>query len=282
MKRLIYFALLSWWLSTPLAAKEAQRIVALAPHIVENLYAIGAGEKIVGTVDYADYPAQALEIPRIGGYHGIQLEKLLALKPDLVIAWKNGNKETDLEKIEKLGIKVIYSQTDDLTKIPKQLIEFGELTGKVDEAKVVAERFSTRLDKLKAQYLGETKLDVFYQLWPEPMMSVNKNTMVHQVLSICHVNNVFADNSTDYPQISLENVIKLRPQVIILPDEKTKKKVKHTKWQKWPQIPAVKAGQFVRINADLLHRYTTRALDGVEDLCAKLAQSRNYYQEKQL
>ena len=264
-------------------ASESQRIVALAPHIVENLFAIGAGKKIVGTVEYADYPEQALEIPRIGGHHGIQLEKLLALKPDLVIAWKEGNKKADLEKLEKLGIKVVYSATNDLTKISEQLIEFGELTGYKQQAIQVARDFDKRLNKLVALYREDASLDVFYQLWPEPMMSVNKNTMIHQVLSICKVRNVFANSRTDYPQISIENVLKFKPQVIVLPNERTQQSVNHTNWQDWPQIPAVLHQQFIEVNADLLHRFSVRTLDGVEHLCHQLSQARSfYYQEQQL
>ncbi|TLX47592.1 cobalamin-binding protein [Pseudoalteromonas phenolica] len=266
--------------SQPDTQHKAKRIVALAPHIVENLFAIGAGDKIVGTVEYADYPEQALEISRIGGYHGIQLEKLLALKPDLVIAWQTGNKKADLEKLEQLGIKVVYSETNDLTKVSEQLTEFGELTGHQVQAKQVAKEFDVRLAKLQSQYQDAKSLDVFYQLWPEPMMSVNKNTMIHQVLSICQVNNVFAHSRADYPQISIENVLKFKPQVIVLPEEKTKKDVQHTNWQNWPQIPAVEHQQFIRVNADLLHRFSVRALDGVADLCDKLSQSRRYYQEQ--
>ncbi|MBD1580841.1 cobalamin-binding protein [Pseudoalteromonas sp. S16_S37] len=258
-------------------AKEAQRIIALAPHIVENLFAIGAGERIVGTVEYADYPAAANEIERIGGYNGISLERVLALKPDLVIAWQSGNKKADLEKLEKLGIKVIYSDTKDIRKVADELRLFGQLTGQNQQAQLLAERFSKRFEALKKRYQNSASLRVFYQLWPEPMMTINRDTWLHQLLQVCAVENVFADNSADYPQISIENVLKTKPQVIVLPNEKSKKVMPTLNWQAWPEIPAVKYQQFIEVDADLLHRYSTRVLDGVTDMCDKLQVARSHY-----
>ncbi|NOU52118.1 cobalamin-binding protein [Pseudoalteromonas sp. JBTF-M23] len=265
---------------TVVQAKEAQRIIALAPHIVENLYAIGAGERIVGTVEYADYPAPANDIERIGGYNGISLERVLALKPDLVIAWQSDNKKADLEKLEKLGIKVIYSDTKDIRKVADELRLFGQLTGQNQQAKILAERFSARFEALKARYKNSPPLRVFYQLWPEPMMTINRNTWLHQLLEVCSVENVFADNSANYPQISIENVLNTQPQVIVLPNEKSKKVMPTLNWQAWPEIPAVKYQQFIEVDADLLHRYSIRVLDGVSDMCDKLQLARSQYNKE--
>ncbi|CAH9049844.1 Vitamin B12-binding protein [Pseudoalteromonas sp. CIP111854] len=261
-------------------AKEAQRIIALAPHIVENLFAIGAGERIVGTVEYADYPQEASDIVRIGGHNGIALERVLALQPDLVIAWQSGNKKADLDKLEKLGIKVIYSNTKDITKVADELRLFGRLTGQNQQAKRLAEQFTARLQALKTQYKNSASLRVFYQLWPEPMMTINNNTVVHQLLDVCAVENAFADNATDYPQISIENVLQTNPQVIVLPVEKSKKVMPTIDWQAWPEIPAVKHKQFIEVDADLLHRFSTRVLDGVTDMCDKLQRARTHYQQQ--
>ncbi|MBQ4861146.1 cobalamin-binding protein [Pseudoalteromonas sp. MMG013] len=278
MQRYSLLLLMLLLISLNSQAAEAKRIVALAPHIVENLFTVGAGDLIVGTVDYADFPAQANQIPRIGGYNGIQLEKLLALKPDLVIAWQTGSKKIDLEKVEKLGIKVVYSEAKDINKVADELRLFGQLTGNVQQAEGAAGAFTAQFNAIKGRYADTPSLKVFYQLWPEPMMTVNKNTWIHQLLMVCGVENAFANNATDYPQISIENVIKASPQVIIVPDEKTKKQVKMVDWHKWPEIPAVKYDQFITVNADLLHRYSTRVLDGVTDMCDKILASKAFYQ----
>ncbi|CCQ09408.1 Vitamin B12 ABC transporter, B12-binding component BtuF [Pseudoalteromonas luteoviolacea B = ATCC 29581] len=265
-------------LDTPI--KNAQRIVALAPHIVENLFVIGAGDRIVGTVDYADYPRAARDIPRIGGYHGIVLEKLLALEPDVVIAWQTGNKKDDLAKIAALGIPVVYSHAEHIRDVATELRRFGELTGLAAQAEYAALEFERRFAKIHTRYQNSTSLRVFYQLWPEPMMSINKDTWIHQLLELCHVENVFAEASNDYPQLSLENVLHSKPDVIVAPIEKTKQHVTFIDWQTWPEIAAGKYNQVIQVDADLLHRYSTRVLAGVEDLCAKLDTSRRFYQQR--
>ncbi|MCG7535326.1 cobalamin-binding protein [Pseudoalteromonas sp. OOF1S-7] len=260
-------------------APPVKRIVALAPHIVENLYAIGAGERIVGTVEYADFPAEANQIPRIGGFHGIALEKLLALSPDLVIAWQGGNQQGDLEKLEQLGLKVVYSETKELQQIPQSLRWLGRLTGREEHAEQVALHFEQGLAKLQARYRSAAPVSVFYQLWPAPMMTVNGTTWIHQTLEVCGASNVFADAATAYPQISIENVLHTGPQVIVIPHEKSKKAQPKIDWYKWPEIPAAKHQQYIEVNADLLHRYTSRVLEGLSGLCDKLDASRTYYQK---
>jgi vitamin B12 transport system substrate-binding protein len=247
-----------------------QRIVALAPHIVEMLFDIGVGENIVGTVSYADYPEAALKIPRIGGYHGIQIEKILELKPDVVIVWPSGNKESDIKTMEKMGLKIVYSQPNKLEDVASGLRKFGKLTGHEAQAEIVANAYLQRLLKLRQQYINIKPMKVFYQLWPEPMRTINKDTLINQLIEVCQGQNVFADNPTAYPQIGIENVIVAQPEVIILPEEKSKKEQPIINWQKWPEIPAAKHNRFVRINADLTHRFSTRMLDGIEEMCEKI------------
>jgi len=247
-----------------------QRIVALAPHIVEMLFDIGAGDNIVGTVVYADYPAAALNIPRIGGYHGIQIEKVLALKPDLVMVWQSGNKASDIEQMEKMGLNIIYSQPHNIEDVASELRRLGQLTGHEIQAEAVANRYLQRLEKLRQQHANIEPMKVFYQLWPEPMRTINKETLINQLIEVCQGQNVFADNPTPYPQIGIENVIVAQPELIILPDEKSNKEQPIIDWHKWPEIPAAKHNRFIRVNADLMHRFSTRMLDGIEDMCKKI------------
>ncbi|MBQ4856749.1 cobalamin-binding protein [Pseudoalteromonas sp. MMG007] len=257
------------------------RVVALAPHIVENLFAIGAGSNIVGTVDYADYPAEAKSIERIGGYYGISLEKLLALKPDLVIGWKSGNQSEDLEQIKRLGIKVHLSDPKKIEEVANELITFGKFTGRIEQSEQVANAFIIKLKKIKKQQQSKKILTGFYQLWPEPMMTVSKNTWINQLIETCHVSNVFAQSDTDYPQISIENVVVTKPQIIITPDEKSKTPQPVVNWQKWPEVPAVKNNHFISVNADLLHRFSPRMLDGLADMCDKIDASRKQIKSTQ-
>ena len=251
------------------------RIVALAPHIVEMLFDIGAGEQIVGTVEYADYPKQANLIPRVGGHHSLQVEKILALQPDLVIAWQSGNNSDDLAQLKRLGINVVYSNPGKVDDVAASLRHFGKLLHKEQQAEQVAQAFEQRLASIREKYQHKSKVKVFYQLWSAPMMTINKNTLIHQLIGLCQGHNVFANNPTDYPQISVENVMLLQPEVIILPDEKSDKPQPVVNWQKWLEIPAVKANAFIHVNADLLHRFSTRMLTGVEDMCQQIEQTRS-------
>jgi len=277
MLKRIVFGLLLFAVNVPQAlADKPLRIVALAPHIVENLYAIGAGDLIVGTLDYADYPQEATKIERIGGYNGISIEKLLMLKPDMVIAWKSGNQAEDLAKIKRLGIELYLSDPRFIEGVASEILKLGQLTGHIEQSKQVAETFTAKLNAIKVTQKDKTMLTGFYQLWPEPMMTVSKNTWINQLIETCQVTNVFANSDTDYPQISIENVIVTKPQVIIIPDEKSKRVIPTVNWQQWPEIPAVKYEQFISVNADLLHRFTPRMLDGLAQMCDKVDISREF------
>jgi vitamin B12 transport system substrate-binding protein len=253
---------------------KAQRIVALAPHIVEMLFDIGAGNKIVGAVAYSDYPKAALDIPRVGSYHGMQIEKLLALNPDLVIVWKSGNSQSDIDKIERLGIKVVFSNPVDIDDVATELRYFGGLTGNEKQAETVALAYEKRLKKLRVENKDKQPIAIFYQLWSEPMMTINGTTWINQLIEVCQGVNVFKSNPTPYPKISTENVIVAQPHLIVLPDENSKKPQPIINWLKWPEIPAVKNNKFINVDADLLHRFSTRMLSGIEDMCEKIDQHR--------
>lgn len=257
-----------------LATKKAQRIVALAPHIVEMLFDIGAGNKIVGAVAYSDYPKAALDIPRVGSYHGMQIEKLLALNPDLVIVWKSGNSQSDIDKMKRLGLNIAVSNPVNIADVATELRYYGELTGNQEQAEKVALAYEKRLKRLRVENKNKQAIPVFYQLWPEPMMTINGTTWINQLIEVCQGANVFKNNPTPYPKISTENVIVAQPHLIILPDEDSKNPMPIIDWFKWPEIPAVKNNKFITVDADLLHRFSTRMLSGIEDMCEKIDQHR--------
>ena len=263
--------------SANLLAKESypQRIIALAPHIVESLYEIGAGDKIVATVQFADYPKQALDIPRIGGYNGLQMERILELKPDLIIVWKNGSRQDDIDKLKQLGLPIAYSETGKLADVAKSLIHLGELTGQQVQAERVAKQFSEKLQKVQLRYQGKQVMTGFYELWPQPMRTVNKNTLISELMQVCGINNVFADATADYPQVSIENVVVTKPDVIVLPDEKSNKPQPKTDWTPWQFIPAVANNAFIKVNADHTHRFSSRLLIGIEAICQQADQFRD-------
>lgn len=258
--------------STDVQAQPAKRIIALSPHAVEMLYAIGAGGTIVATTDYADYPEAAKKIPRIGGYYGIQMERVLELNPDLIVVWDSGNKAEDINQLKTLGFNLYGSDPKTLEGVAKELEELGQLTGHVEEASKAAAAYRAELMRLKVENAKKSEPKVFYQLWSTPLMTVSKNSWIQEIISVCHGQNVFYEADSDYPQVSLENVLLTLPDVILQSEEEGN--VKGVNWRQWPEIPAVKNQHIYQINADLLHRATPRALLGVQALCNALDKAR--------
>lgn len=253
-------------------AAPAKRIIALSPHSVEMLYAIGAGEAIVATTDHADFPEAALAIPRIGGYHGVQVERILELEPDLVVVWGSGNKAEDITRIKELGFRVFDSNPDTLDEVADELESLGELTGHRVQAAKVAADYRQQLKLLRSENLAKSGVNVFYQLWSTPLMTVANNSWIQQIISVCHGDNIFADAANDYPQVSLESVVLKQPELILQSQDEGN--IIGVDWSEWPEIPAVKNHHIYQLNADLLHRAAPRALLGVEALCDALDKAR--------
>ncbi|GAA5216800.1 cobalamin-binding protein [Corallincola platygyrae] len=251
-----------------------ERIVALSPHAVEMLFAIGAGDKIVATTEYADYPEQALSIPRIGGYHGIQLDRVLELEPDLIVVWKGGNQPGDIEQLKKLGFTIYHSEPESLEQIADEISELGDMLGHQEQAKEAATAFLERLAGLRNAYAQQPPIKVFYQLWSNPLMSISKESWIHQMIHSCGGVNVMADASTAYPQVSLEQVLLTDAEVIVRPEDHGTSKATAMIWDKWQELPAVKNKQIYSIDGDLLHRFSPRALDGMHRMCEVLMTAR--------
>ncbi|MCU8058449.1 cobalamin-binding protein [Shewanella sp. SM34] len=236
------------------------------------LYAIGAGDTIVAATDYADYPEAAKKIPRIGGYYGIQMERVMELNPDLIVVWDSGNKAEDINQLKTLGFNLYGSDPKTLEGVAKELEELGQLTGHVEEASKAAAAYRAELIRLRVENAKKSEPKVFYQLWSTPLMTVSKNSWIQEIMSVCHGQNVFYDAASDYPQVSLENVLLTLPEVILQSEEEGN--VKGVDWRQWPEIPAVKKQHIYQLNADLLHRATPRALLGVQALCDALDKAR--------
>ena len=255
-------------------AAGAKRIIALSPHSVELLYAIGAGDRIVATVEFADYPEQAKSILRVGNYAGIKIEKILELKPDLIVAWRSGNKANDLQKIESLGFKIHYTQPNSISQISDDLRLLGELTSLEDNAAKVINRLSRRYESIKQQYRNKESISVYYQLWHEPMRSVGAGSWIEKMIADCGGKNIFNDSNSDYPLVSMESVLVKKPKVIIIPHHSGGDKRPTNIWSRWKEIPAVKNKHIFTLNGDILHRFTPRALDGLEQLCKVIDRAR--------
>lgn len=258
----------------------AQRIIALAPHAVELVYMLGAGDRIIATTQYADFPEAAKKIPRIGGYAGIQIERALELKPDLIIAWKGGNKDQDIEQMQALGLPVYLSITKRLDDIPKEMLSLGEKLGLQTTAQQHANAFNLKLKQLRDDNKDKPKVKVFYQLWSEPLRAMAAGSWINELITGCGGVNVFNDTTLDYPQVSIETVLLEKPEVIIIPSQHGSKIEAGDKWAVWPEIPAVKNKQIHFINGDIVHRFSGRILQGMQAVCDVLDQARAIKQNK--
>lgn len=260
--------------------KQSHRFVVLAPHIVESMYAIGAGHQIVGTTDYADYPVEAQQIPRIGNYARIQIERVIELQPDVIIAWKTGNPPDDLARLQQLGFEVVYSHPEQLEDVASELKMLGQLTGRSQTAEQLATDYLSELDTLKRTYANATPVSVFYELWSRPLRTVAGNAWPQQQVALCGGVNPFIDAAEDYPQIGLESVLEQQPQVIIQPTQHGEPAIDGITWQDYDYLPAVANGFIFHPNSDKVHRMTTRMLDELTLLCTHLQTARDFYAQQ--
>lgn len=256
-----------------------QRIIALAPHVVEMLFDIGVGDRIVATTEHSDFPLVANDIPRVGNYARLKIETILAYQPDLIIAWRTGNPSDDLERLQQLGLEVVYSDPVNLTDIAKEMRRFGKLTGSQELAEQKAAAFSAQLQQLKAQYQNKTAISVFYELWSKPLTTVAKNAWPQQHLNVCGASNPFTDLINDYPQINIEQIIIANPELIIQPMSAGEPNVDAIDWQQFKQVSAAKHKQLLTPNSDILHRMSYRLLTELTQLCIDIDSSREYYQQ---
>lgn len=254
------------------------RIIALAPHIVEMLFDIGAGEQIIAATEYANYPLAAQEIPRIGNSLRIQLERVIELQPDLIIAWQSGNPSDDLARIKQLGFNVVYSQPNTFDDVAKELRLFGKLSGHSEQAEQVASKFLADLAKIKQQYGQKKPLTGFYEVWSRPLTTIAKGSWPQQFLDICSISNPFYQSDARYPQVNIEQILQTHAEIIIQPLSENQADKEGYTWQKWPILPAVKHQQIIKLDADVVHRMTTRSLNALSDLCQQTDGSRQYYQ----
>lgn len=256
--------------------KPAAKIVALSPHIVENLFSAGAGENIVASVDHCDYPEAALTIPRLGTMGSFGLEPIVDLKPDLVVIWYSGKGVEIYNKLKELGLTVYASAPKTLSDIAESIKDFGVLTDNEDIANKAASQFEHDVTQLSRTYSQKQKVRSFYQVWYQPMLSINKDSLIHQVIELCGGTNVFADSPALVPKLSIESVISKDPEVIVASGLGDLRPAWLDDWKDWPSISAVANNKLFHIHPDLIQRHSLRVLEGAKTLCQQLEQARTY------
>ncbi len=260
--------------------QPAQRIISLSPHGTELLFAAGAGDRVIGAVSYSDYPPEAKKIPRVGGYKALDLERILALRPDLVVGWESGNGSGVLKRLETLGLTVFVTEPRHLEQVPGAIEKLGKLAGTESDARLAAERFRSRLQALTNRYRQRPSVSVFYEVWNRPLMTIGGDHLISRVIERCGGRNVFEALGELAPTVSEEAVIAANPQVIIASGMGEERPEWLDDWRRWKSINAVSREQLHFIPPDLLQRPTPRALEGTERLCRSLEQARAAYGAK--
>jgi len=253
----------------------AKRIITLAPHATELLYAAGAGDRLIGTVEYSDFPPAAKKVPRVGSYDRFDLEAISALKPDLIVAWETGNPAAQVDKLKALGLTVYVTQPNRMEDVAGQLVRFGRLAGTEATADAAAAQFRQRLETLRRNNAGKPKIRVFYQIWITPLMTVGGPQIITSAIQLCGGENVFGHLTQMAPTVSVEAVLAADPEAIVATGMGDARPEWLNDWNKWPRMTAVKRGNLFHIHPDLMQRHTPRILDGAEKLCADLDVARS-------
>jgi iron complex transport system substrate-binding protein len=255
-------------------AAPAQRIVALAPHIVENLYAAGAGRRIVGAVDYSDYPDAARDIPRVGSFSAFSLEAVVAAEPDLVVIWGSGNGMGTLAKLAPLQVPVYVSEPRTLADISRGLRALGALAGTAETAEIAARQFEAGIAGLRGSTTREQPLRVLFQIWNQPLQTVSGDHLISEVLALCGGVNLFADARTLAPKLNIESVLQRNPEVIIGSGAASGRPAWLDDWRDYPTLAAVANDALFYVDPDHILRPTPRLLLGARSLCEQLSRVR--------
>jgi iron complex transport system substrate-binding protein len=260
-----------WIVCSPSHA-AVDRIVSLAPNLTELAFAAGAGERVVGTVEYSDEPAAAKAIPRVGDAFRVDVERILVLKPNVVLAWRSGTPQPTIERLRRLGLDVREFDTQRLADIPRVVRELGQMTNTSVAASKAASDFETAIAALRERYQRRRALRVFLQVSSRPLYTVNGRQLMSELVTLCGARNVFDDLGQLAPQVSLEAVMARDPEVIIVIDYANPQAA--DEWKQWTQMQAVRTKNIYTLPANDLTRATTRLSSGAADLCRTLETAR--------
>ena len=256
---------------TLILATPAKRIVSLAPHITELLYFVGAESSIVGVSEFSDFPEAAKKLPVVGRHDNVDFERLVRLKPDVVIVWGRGSANAKVDQMKSLGLRVVYSDPQTLSNIADNMLWMSQLAGTEAFAQPHIESWRNRLNALSAMNAEpKAELSVFYQVWDRPLMTINRQQLISQGIQLCGGRNIFADLPLLTPTVSTEAVVRANPDLIVFSKNTAGKANWAQPWLQWKKIKAVAHQQIIELPPDLLVRSGPRMLDGLERLCAAM------------
>jgi len=255
-------------------ARPAQRIVSLAPGITELLFLLGAGDRIVAASEYSDFPSAARQLPRVSRAQGIDLERIAALQPDLIVVWGSGYAPALLHGVQALGVPTYEYEPRTLESIATSIERLGALTASAGAPAISAE-FRGRLAALRQRYGQRAPVRVFYQVWGNPIMTLSGRHLVSEVMRICGAHNVFDALTPLVATVDIESIIAARPEVIIAAESGAIDRGALDSWRRYPQVPAVAHDRLITLDADKLDRASVRILEAASTLCEQVERARH-------
>lgn len=260
---------------TVVLQQPAQRVVSLAPHVTELLFAAGGGGRIVGNVKFSDYPPAARAIAQVGDNRQVDFERVLALKPDLLVVWRHNSSMRQMAQLRQLGIPLYYSDPQKLDDIPDTVLRLGQLLGTEKQAQQSAAELRRQLAKLAAQSRNRSPVRVFYQVWDKPLYTLNGHHIINDAIRLCGGENIFARLPMPAPTVNVEAVLLENPEVVITGAMRTQSGTGLELWKAYPTLLAVRRGNLFAIEGDLLNRSGPRIIAGAAALCEKLDEARS-------
>jgi iron complex transport system substrate-binding protein len=252
---------------------SAPRIITLAPHLAEMVYAAGAGDTLVGTVEYSDFPDAVLQLPRVGDAFRLDRERILSLQPDLLLAWQGGTPAAVIDQLRGDGYEVVLIGGSSLASVADALEQIGRLTGRVDTAERSASAYRQELAALRDRYAARAVRRTFFQISERPLYTVTAAQIISQAIALCGGENVFADLPGLAAQVSAEAVVAANPQVMMATAGGAGDPL--ARWQRFEDLAAVRDGHMYLVNGDLVSRPGPRLLSGVAQICEYLEMSRS-------
>jgi iron complex transport system substrate-binding protein len=250
----------------------AERIVTLAPHLAEIAFAAGAGAKLAGVSSFSRHPAEAERLPVVASHGRVDIERLIALRPDLVLAWQSGNSPLQVDRLERLGVRVFVTEARALADIPRIVRLVGALAGSAEVAEAHARQFENEVADLHKRYARERRVAVFLEIWHKPLLSVNGRHLISDALRLCGGRNVFSAAKTLTPLVSREQILDARPEAIVTGGFGSEAL---QAWRRLELVPAVRDRRIYAIDPDWLHAQGPHVLEGVRALCGRLELARN-------
>jgi len=264
-------------------ASPPQRIITIAPNLTELVYAVGAGAALIGTVDTSDYPQDAKAVPRIGNAERLDIERIVSLKPDLILVWLHGNPGREVAQLEAAGLRLFYLEPRRLDDVPRAIERVGALLGHEAQGRDAAADLRKALNVLRETHANAAPVTVFYQVWSQPLMTLNDQHLVSDVIALCRGRNVFGALPQLVPQLSIESVVAADPEAMFTASEfatvgpQWRRDPKHrafATWSRFAKLTAVRRGWMFAMAGDVLNRQGPRIAQGAAAACAALDEVR--------